>query len=136
MGAIASFALRKAVHKALVNDAGIFGMLGGAKIFDDVPRGMQAPFITFGDTQWRDWSTSTDRGADQVFIVDVWTEYRGVRQALELAERVAAVLDGAALTIEGHRLIDLRLNALDTRRDANGRLAKASLRFRALTETI
>jgi PAS domain-containing protein len=136
MGAIASFALRKAVRAVLVSDKALVAALGGAKIFDEVPRGMSAPFITFGDTQWRDWSTATDRGADQVFVLDIWTDHRGIRQALDLAERLAALLDSAPLTLEGHRLIDLRFNALDTRRDANGRLARASLRFRALTETI
>ena len=92
--------------------------------------------VTFGDGQWRDWSTATERGGQQTLTLDVWTDHRGTRKALAIAERIAAALDGAALTLEGHRLIDLRLDAMETRREAAGRLARATLRFRATTETI
>lgn len=136
MGALASVSLRRAARATLSADAGLTAALGGAKIFDEVPRATQPPYVTFGDAQWRDWSTASDRGGEHVFVLDVWTEQRGLRQALDLAERVAGLLDGAALALDGHRLVDLRLEALDTRREANGRFARAALRFRALTETI
>ena len=40
----------------------------------------------------------------------------------------------ANLALESHRLVSLRFISLETRRDNNGRFARASLRFRALTE--
>lgn len=136
MSVLATFALRKAVRAALSLHPELQAELGGAKIFDEAPRGTAPPYVTFGDGQWRDWSTATERGGQQTLTLDVWTDHRGTRKALAIAERIAAALDGAALTLEGHRLIDLRLDAIETRREGAGRLARATLRFRATTETI
>lgn len=136
MSVLATFELRRAVKAALSGHAGLLGELGGPKIFDEAPRGESPPYVTFGDSFWRDWSTATDKGAQQTLALFVWTDHRGARQALVIAEHVAAALDGAALALDGHRLIDLRLDAMDTRREGAGRLARASLRFRALTETL
>jgi hypothetical protein len=136
MSVLATFALRKAVKAALSIRPELLAELGGARIFDEAPRGTAPPYVTFGDGQWRDWSTATERGGQQTLTLDVWTDHRGTRKALAIAERIATALDGAALTLEGHRLIDLRLDAMETRREGAGRLARATLRFRATTETI
>ncbi len=56
------------------------------------------------------------------------------RWALDIADRIVAVLDEAQLTLAGHSLVDLRFVALVTRREQNGRLARADVRFRATTE--
>ena len=132
MTRLVTIALRKAIRASLSARPD----LAGVRIYDEAPRGASLPYITFGDAQWRDWSTSSDRGAELVVVLDVWTDDRGLRQALEIADRVAACLDAAPLDLEGHRLIDIRLDALDTRREGNGRWSRASLRFRAITETI
>lgn len=136
MPVLATFALRKAVKAALAAHAGLTAELGGPKIYDEAPRGTAAPYVTFGDGQWRDWSTATERGGQQTLVLDVWTDHRGARKALAVAEQLAVALDGAALVLDGHRLVDLRLDAMDTRREGAGRLARASLRFRATTETL
>ena len=129
-------ALRRAVLAALSSDSALTALLGGAHVYDEAPPGAPAPRIAFSDAQARDWSAQDSRGAEQVFVVTVWSDARGMREALDVADRVIALLDEAALTLAGHKLIDLRFLALATRREQNGRYARADIRFRATTEAI
>ena len=69
-------------------------------------------------------------------MVEVWSIQRGLREALDLAARVIALLDDQPLALEGHRLVNLRLVQMETRRELNGRLVRASIRLRAVTEVL
>ena len=53
-----------------------------------------------------------------------------------IAARVEALLHDAALTLDGHRLVNLRFEQAEARREAQGRFSRASLRFRAVTEEL
>ena len=128
--------LRRAIRSTLLADATLVSQLGGPKVFDDTPSGTPAPYVVFADTQWRDWSATLSRGAEQVFVLSVWSTQRGVREALDIGERVIALLDEAPLTLSGANLVDLRFVQLETKRDATGRFARANLRFRATTEAV
>ena len=129
-------ALRRAILAALLADAALAAMLGGAHVYDEAPPGAPAPRIAFSDVQSRDWSAQNSRGAEQMVMLSVWSGARGTREALDIADRVVALLDEAPLTLAGHRLIDLRFVALATRREQNGRYARADIRFRATTEFV
>lgn len=136
MSASAIVALRKAIRARLIDDSALMAMLGGMRIFDEAPRGTQPPYVTFGDASARDWSTNTDRGVEHFVVIEVWSEQRGEREALSIAARVQDLLDDATLALEDHRLVNLRYARLETRRENQGRFARASLRFRAVTETL
>lgn len=136
MSASSVVSLRKALHAALAADAALAALLGGARIHDEAPRGAEPPYLTFGDARARDWSTGTDKGAEHALVIDVWTEHRGGRASMLIAARVEALLHDAALTLEGHRLVNLRFEQAEARREAQGRFSRASLRFRAVTEEL
>ena len=127
--------VRRAIRAALLADAELLTLLGGPKVFDDTPSGTPAPYVVFADTLWRDWSTTLSRGAEQIFVLSVWSTQRGVREALDVAERIIALLDEAPLAPDGAHLVDLRFTQLETKRDATGRFARANIRFRATTES-
>ena len=135
MSASPVVALRRAILSVLAADAQLIAALGGANIFDEAPPGAPAPRIAFGDVQERDWSAQLSRGAEQIVIITVWSNARGTREALDIADRVVAILDEAPLALTGHTLVDLRFFALATRREQNGRYARVDLRFRATTES-
>ena len=126
--------IRRAIRAALLGDATLVSLMGGAKVFDDTPSGTSAPYVVFADTLWRDWSATLSRGAEQIFVLSVWSTQRGVREALDIAERIIELLDEAPLVLDGATLIDLRFLQLETKRDGAGRFARANLRFRATTE--
>ena len=133
MSASPVVALRKAVRAYLLADAGFASILG-EKLFDEAPRGMEPPYALFADAQLRDWSGDLSAGAEQFFTIGVTSTMRGLSEALELAQRIARLLNEAPLTLQDHQLIDLRFQSMETRRDQNGRIAKVNLRFRATTE--
>ncbi|HEY8125327.1 MAG TPA: DUF3168 domain-containing protein [Methylocystis sp.] len=126
-------ALRKAIRAYLLADAGFVAALG-TKLYDEAPRGAEPPYALFGETQLRDWSADLSPGAEQLFTISVTSTMRGLSEALELAQRIADLLDEAALNLQHHRLVDLRFLSMETRREQNGRFARVNLRFRATTE--
>ncbi len=136
MSASPVLALRRAVRAALVADPGLVAALGGPHVFDEAPPRQKRPYVAFGDASARDWSVSLSSGDEQVFVLTVWSGERGVREALEIAARIVALLSDAALVLAGHRLIDLSYVATATRREQNGRFARADIRFRATTEVL
>lgn len=127
-------ALRRAILAALLVDGALTASLGGVHVYDEAPPGAPTPRIAFSDVQARDWSVQNSRGAEQIVVLSVFSSARGTREALDIADRVVALLDEAPLTLAGHRLIDLRFVALAMRREQNGRYARADIRFRATTE--
>ena len=129
-------ALRKAIRLALLANGPLVARLGGANVFDEAPREAIPPYVAYGDSLARDWSTATDRGTEQFLVVNVWSIQRGLREALDIADMIAGLLDDQPLALTGHHLVNLRLVALETRREANGRFARASLRLRAVTEAL
>ena len=130
----AVIALRKAVRARLAADPALTALLGGVNIFDETPRAAEPPYITFGDAQTRDLSSTLYAGTEQFLVLQVWSAQGGAREALAIADEAAFMLDDAALTLDGHRLINLRLINLELTREAEGRFFRASLRLRAVTE--
>jgi hypothetical protein len=66
----------------------------------------------------------------------VFAKPGSARSALLAADRMAALLDDAALALDGHRLVNLRITAAESARDERTGLARATLRLRAVTEVL
>ncbi len=129
-------ALRKALRERLLANGALMARLGAPRIYDEAPRAAPTPYVTFTLSQTRDWSTMTDRGAEHFLSLDVWSSRPGAYEALEIAALVAAALDDAALSLDGHRLISLRCLDTQTGRENANRFVRARLRLRAVTEVI
>jgi hypothetical protein len=59
---------------------------------------------------------------------------RSRREVQRIAEAIRAALDGQSLSLTDHRLINLRHELSETRREADGETYRGILRFRAVTE--
>lgn len=129
-------ALQKAVFEALSADAILLGMLGGARVYDGAPRDAVAPYVHLGEMTVRDWSTSTDQGAEITFALVAWSREPGKSEVLALAGRVGAILHDAALPLDGWRLANLRHVGTETARADKLDGRRATLRFRAVIEAI
>jgi hypothetical protein len=126
--------LQQAMHAALIADAVLTTLLGGAHIFDEVPRGEPPLYVAFNSIETRDWSTATDKAHEHFITIDVVTNEKGRALAQSICERIEAILDQAALTLNGHRLINLRMAVSIVLRTKPSQNFGASLRFRAATE--
>jgi hypothetical protein len=127
-------ALRAAILARLQPDAELADLMGGAvRLHDEPPRAAEPVYAVFGDVLARDWSTGSDRGHEQEAAIVVFATPGSAKTALAAAERVAELLDDAPLTPTGHRLVLLRVAAIESGRDGDN-LFRATLRLRAVTE--
>jgi hypothetical protein len=129
--------LRRAILDVASADAELRALMGGAlRLYDEPPRGAEPVYALFGDVKAEDWSTDLDRGHAQSVDIVIWSEKGGARTALMVADRFFAILDDAPLTLEGHRLVNLRVTELASTRDRETGLARVTLRLRAVTEVV
>ncbi|MCB8820056.1 DUF3168 domain-containing protein [Microvirga rosea] len=128
-------ALRHAILEAAAADAELVASMGGAlRLYDEPPRAATPVYALFADVVAKDWSTDSDKGHEQAAGLVVWAEPGSARSALTAAERFVAILDGAALSLAGHRLVNLRVTEISAVRDKHTQQARVTLHLRAVTE--
>jgi Protein of unknown function (DUF3168) len=128
-------ALRAAILAATQGDDELAAHMGGTvRIHNEAPRAAEPVYAVFGDAGARDGSTASDTGHEQDATIVVWAREGSARSALLAAERIAALLHNAPLSLVGHRLINLRVDDIDVRREGGTNLARVTLRLRAVTE--
>lgn len=130
----ASWALQRAIHTALTGDAALTQLLGDGRVYDHVPRHVDPPYITFGQSTERDWSTGSDEGHEHILTLRVWSDGRGRKEIQAVVARVRTLLHDQPLTLTGHRLINLRHDFTEVRRSGDGETLRGLVRFRAVTE--
>lgn len=126
--------LLEAMRAALLASDAVKAALGGAYVFDEVPRGAPPAYVEFTGLDMRDWSTFGDGGLEHFVSLAVRTASRSRKQAQEISAAVEQVLDGAALTLVRHRLVNLHMVFWSVVK--SGQNFGASLRFRAATEPL
>jgi hypothetical protein len=129
----AAAALRAAVHAALSADGALGALLGGARVYDEPPKGAAFPYVTLGDARTTDYSAG-EPGEEHQLTLHAWSRQGGHREAHLIAGALLQALDDAALTLTGHRLVNFRFAVADVRRESDGRTYHALVRFRAVTE--
>ena len=130
----ASWALQQAIYASLTSDSELVALLGGARVYDDVPDRKAFPYVTFAPAGERDWSTADDTGAEHALVLHVWSRGSGRQEALGIMQGLRARLHDAALELSGYRLVNLRHETSDVRRDPDGETFQGIVRFRAVTE--
>lgn len=131
-----SWSLQQAVHAAISTDPGVVGLIGPPRLFDDVPQGTPFPYLTLGQSIVRDWSTSTDTGDEHTFTLHVWSRASGRKEVHDILGALRAALHNRSLALAGHRLVNLRHEQCEARRDPDGETYHGILRLRAVTEPL
>lgn len=129
-------ALQGAIVDALKGDATLVALLGGAKIFEHAPPSTTHPWIAFDELRSAKTDVSGYRTREHRLSLLCVSRQPGTKEALAIAERVAAVLDDAPLALAGHRLVNLAAIAVEIIRVGREPLRKARVSLRAVTETI
>ncbi len=126
--------LQGAIYAALSNDADLTTVLGGAKIYDDVPQSTIFPYVTIGEIETRDWDTQTSTGHEHIVTLHAWSKYKGRKQVQNIIAAIDAVLDDKNLTLQDHTLVNLHVIFWSAMRDLDGRAYHGIVRLRAVTE--
>jgi len=130
----ASSTLRASVFGALKHDSALNTILGGARVYDDVPRNPAFPFVTLGEARINGASGDDGETEEHQLTLHAWSRQGGHREAHLIAGAILNVLDDAPLVLDAHRLVNLRFALADVRRENDGRTYHAIIRFRAITE--
>jgi len=94
------------------------------------------PYLTFGQSLLRDWSTGTESGDEHLVTLHVWSRADGRHQTHEIMHALRQALHEQMLTLDGHRLVNLRHELSEARREADGETYRGIVRFRAVTEPL
>jgi hypothetical protein len=129
-----AWSLQQSVFAALTADTALTALLGAGRIFDDVPQGTALPYVTLGQATLRDASTSTEEAAEHSLTVHVWSGARGKKETHAVLAAIRAALHDRSLALAGHRLVNLRHEFSEVRRDPDGETIRGTARFRAVTE--
>jgi hypothetical protein len=132
----AALALAAALRDRLVTHAPLLALLGGAHVFDELPRGAQAPYVAVTGIETRDWSVMDQKAHEHVVTIDIATNERSRKLAQAIAHEIELALDMQPLELAGHRLINLRLTSANATRRKSTDTFGAELRFRATTEPL
>lgn len=132
----ASAELQRAIHEALASEPELTAILGSGRIHDMAAANVPYPYITLGRTSMYDWSTGTELGTEHLVTLHIWSKAKGKREAHEIMDLVANRLHDAELDLEGHHLVNLRLEFSEIVYDENVSVHHGLLRFRAATEPI
>ena len=131
-----AYALQTAMRTALLAHAPLTLLLGGAHVYEEMPRGAVPTYASFGDIETRDWSVADQKAHEHFATLSVRTNNRSRKLAQDILSEIEAVLDNAVLTLSNHRLVNLRLTFWSVARDKNAENFGATLRFRAATEPL
>lgn len=131
---IAAASLRAAIRDALATDSALTSLLGGARIYDEVPRAASYPYVSLGEARVTDFSAGEQPGEEHQLTLHAWSQQGGHREAHMIAGALLQALDDAPLSLAGQHLVNLRFAVADIRREADGRTYHALVRFRAVTE--
>lgn len=82
----------------------------------------------------RNWSTGTDDGHEHVFTLQVWSRENGRREVTEAMGLLEDALHDVNLALDGHRLVNLRHEFSESRREIDGETYRGIIRYRAVTE--
>jgi hypothetical protein len=131
-----SVALQSAIFGLISTNAELSLLLGGPRIYDDTPQAAPFPYVTFGSSIVREASTATEPGDEHFFTIHAWSRAQGRRELQAILDAVRRLLHDQSFTLIDHRLVNLRHQTSDTRRNADGETLHGVCRFRALTEPV
>jgi len=104
----------EAVFALLSADSTLMAMVAG--IFDAAPEGTAYPFVQIGEAFEVRQDTFQREGKVCILDINIWSldsgggagaTYAGYRQALSIGERIAFLLDDAALAVSGYDIHDV-----------------------------
>ena len=128
-----------ALHKALLDhlraDAGLIALLGDPPRIHDAPPAQPVwPMVVFGRAETRPWGGLDGEGLEHALTLTCLSRFDGAEEAKAVVAALRARLHDAALTLDGWRLVNLRVTYGDVFRAADARTVLGVLRLRAVTE--
>jgi Protein of unknown function (DUF3168) len=130
----AALSLQQAMRAALIARSPLTALLGGAHIFDEVPRGANPPYVLFTGIETRDWSVADQKAHEHFVSLEIVTNSRSRGLAQSIAQEIETALDMMPIALVDHKLVNLRNIFINILRSVKTDNYVGTLRFRAATE--
>ncbi len=127
-------AVQQAMLATLAARPSLISLLGGAHIYDELPRGATVPNVAFTQIETRDWSVADAKAHETFVALEINSKSRSRAQVQAIIQDIETALDGAALVLSGHNLVNLRCVFISATRQKAADYFTATMRFRAATE--
>ena len=127
--ALHSFPLQEAIFSRLNGDSTLGDLITG--VFDGVPDDTALPVVVIGPSTTSDDGSKTLDARDYIFNVDVFSDYRGMKEAKNILQRVYTLLHEVDVSVSGANLIDLRCEFSSEVLENDGVTRHGVMRFRA-----
>lgn len=96
------FKAQEAVYAALVADAGVQALLGTPpRVYDFVPDDATFPYVAFGAAHIAPDDGKLESAFEHILTLDIFSRYRGAKEAKEILQAVYAALHRAELSTSG-----------------------------------
>jgi len=130
-------ALQLALLTKLRANGALTALLGNPpRVYDEPPTDPVYPYVSLGRSETRPWGGLDGEGLEHVLSLTVVSVFGGSEEAKAVMALVRLSLHGAALSLDGHRLINLRVTYADLFKAADWRSTFGVLRLRAITEPL
>ncbi|MBO9424408.1 DUF3168 domain-containing protein [Labrenzia sp. R4_1] len=129
-------ALRAGLFSLLKADGVLSGLLGPDRIFETPPRADAFPYLVLESVETRPLLTEIGEGMVHSLALSVFSRKLSRDEAVQAAGRAAEVLMIGPLSLTGHRLVNLTITNVLSRKLRDGRGYQASSSLRAVTEPL
>ena len=128
--------IQTAIYSALIASSELTNLLGGDRVYDDVPPNAKPPYITFGKSLHDDWSTDTEGGMEHEIDLHIWSRKNGRKEVFELQEIIIAALSALGGPLGEHHLVNFNHEQSEIEMRDKHRAFRGISRFRAISEPI
>ncbi|WP_420338228.1 DUF3168 domain-containing protein [Roseibium sp.] len=129
-------ALRAGLFSLLKADGVLSGLLGPDRIFETPPRADTFPYLVLESVETRPLLTEMGEGMVHSLDLSVFSRKLSRDEAAQAAGRAAEVLMTGPVSLTGHRLVNLTITNVLSRKLRDGRGYRASSSLRAVTEPL
>ncbi len=130
------FKAQEAVYAALSADAGAQALLGiPPRIYDHVPEAAVFPYVAFGVAHVAPDDSKMGSAFEHTLTLDIFSRYRGAKEAKEILQAVYSALHRAALSASGAAFPLCEFHSAEIAPLDDGLTTHIAARFRVMEES-
>lgn len=132
----ALFAVQQAIYNALAASSEVQALLGNPpRVYDHVLPNVAFPYVAFGAIVAKPYDDKDRTGFEQTVTLDIWSRYRGSKEAKDILQAVYDALHRAALTVSGQTFLSCEFAGADLTQESDGLTYNAKAHFDVITQS-
>lgn len=132
----ALFAVQQALFNVLAASSEVQALLGNPpRLYDHVPPGAAFPYAVFGSVHALPYDTKTEIGFEHIVTINIWSRYRGSKEAKDILQAIYDTLHHASLTVSGQVFLSCEFHSVDLMPDNDGLTTHAAARYAVITQS-